>query len=216
MLLIGNLLFPDPDNEGQRSTHPLDLPREKHRQKEIELEEKQRELREKKEQLTDKLESKQDAFEEAEDSERAKQLKRDGEHIKNKIETIDAKLNTVDQMLITVRNFLNVYELRELQEDEYWETFSEMDREDIIEAMSTEKLELEDLISQVETGAVAAYDVVDSFSTNQEELHGTSDLGWEEEYQQRGRTSDENVTKGDKEESINELDEDDFEELRLG
>jgi len=207
---ISELLF------GEEEQHPLELSRDEHRKKQIELREKRDRLRDRKKQLEEKLNKKKEAYFDARDADkesRAEQLKRDAENVKNELETVQTKLDTVDQMLTTVGNFLNVYELRSLGEDEYWERLREMDRQELIEAFSEEKMEVEDLIGRVDTAATAGESVIEDISSQTESLHSSSDLGWEEEYEQKESDAEELFP--EEVEGGKELEEEDLDDLQL-
>ena len=208
---LGKLLF------GDDAQHPLDLSRDEHRQKQIELREKQKRLRSRKQQLQDQLDDKKQGYFDARDAgdeQRAEKLKRDAENIQKDLQTVQAKLDTVDQMLTTVGNFLNVYELRELGEDEYWEQLQALDRDELIEAFSEEKIEMEDLIGRVDVAATAGEDVIEGVSEQAGQLHSSSDLNWEDEYEKQQQSTREEDPFAVPEES-SELENEDLDELQL-
>jgi hypothetical protein len=177
---------------GTETRHPLDLSRDEHRRKQIELEEKQADLRERKRELEAALEEKKQAFFDARDAgddQRAEELQRDAEDIKTSLETVQAKLDTVDQMLTTVGNFLNVYELQAFEQDRYWERLQELDREELVKEFSKAKLEIEDLVEVVEASSTASKGVIDDVADTTSQLHATSDLDWDAEYEARQEAS---------------------------
>jgi hypothetical protein len=208
---LGKLLF------GDDAQHPIELPSDEHRQKQIELREKQKRLRSEKQQLQDQLDAKKQEYfdaRDAGDNKRAEELKRDAEDIRSDLQTVQGKLDTVDQMLTTVGNFLNVYELRELGEDEYWEQLRALDRDELIEVFSEEKMDMEDLIGRVDVAATAGEDVIENVSEQAEQLHSSSNLNWEEEYERQQQSTREEDPFAVSEDTSG-LNDDDLDDLQL-
>ena len=203
---------------GDDNRHPLELSQDEHRKKQIELRDKQKRLRNKKVDLQERLEAKKEANFEARDAgneSKAEQLKRDAEDLKNELETVQTKLNTVDQMLTTVGNFLNVYELREVGEDQYWQRLRDMDRNELIKAFSEEKKDVKDLLDQIDTAATAGQGVIDDLSSQTDGLHRSSDLGWDEEYEASKNENTEGDVFSTDVGSTGSLNDDDLDDLQL-
>lgn len=211
---LTSMLFDDED------THPLELDKEDHRKKEIELNQKQQELREKEDELEAKLEAaKQEYFQERDkgNEKAAERLQRDAEDIQDNLETVRTRLNAVDQMLNTVSNFQNVYELREIGEGEYWTRIREMDRSELVNLFSKEKMKAEEMMSSLSDIGTTSKETISDLNEKSSRLHSSSSLGWEEEYER-----DENKTTADEPEVFStdvsknsELDKDDLDDLNL-
>lgn len=170
------------DNDDE---HPLDLDKEAHRTKEIELQEKQNQLRNRADNLQQQLEEKKQEYFDQRDQgneKRAERLQRDAEDIKDELETVQTKLNAVDQMLNTVSNFQNMYELRELGEGDYWERIRSLDQSELVSRFSQEKKSLEQIMGDLEDISIISENTISDLKTESDRLHSQSSLGWEEEY----------------------------------
>lgn len=187
---INELLFEDDEK------HPLELDKEEHRKKEIELKEKQKQLRDRKDELEEKKnQAKQKYFEKRDkgDEKAAERLKRDTEDIKDELDTVQTKLNTVDQMLNTVGNFQNVYELRELGESEYWNRIRELDRKELVSLFAKERKNNQELMNSLSNLGATSKDTITDLKDESSRLHSTSSLEWDEEYEQNNKTQTNDV-----------------------
>ena len=168
--------------------HPLDLDKADHRTKEIELKEKQSQLRDRADKLEEKLDQKKEQYfhyRDQGDKKQAERLQRDAEDIQDELETVQTKLNTLDQMLNTVSNFQNMYELRELGEDSYWERIRRLDRSELVSRFSQEKKSLEEIMGDLEDISIISEETISDLKTESDRLHSQSSLGWEEEYSEK-------------------------------
>lgn len=186
---LSTLLF------GDDTTHPLELDESEHRDKQVELDAKREKLTADRDHLTEKhddLKQQYMAAREAGNEDAAEAALREAEAVNDRLETVEGKLDVVDQMSQTVSNFLNVYEMRDLRDDRYWERLMELDREALVEMFSQEKLTIEDMTQRLDTAGVAARDVVESFSESTDRLHGGSQLRdeWNAEFEQQRGTAD--------------------------
>jgi len=185
---LNSLLF------GDEEKHPLELDKEEHRKKEIELKEKQSTLRSRADELESKLEqTKEEYFEQRDkgNEKQAERLQRDAEDIQDELETVKTKLNAVDQMLNTVSNFQNVYELRDLGESDYWQRIRELDRSELIELFSKEKMKVEDMMSSISDVGDVSKHTINDLKEESDRLHSSSSLGWDEEYERQNTTTEE-------------------------
>jgi len=172
---------------GDDDEHPLELEKEEHRKKEIVLNDKQKQLRDRADNLETKLATTKEKYTNERDQGNetaAERLLRDAEDIKDELETVQTKLNAVDQMLNTVRNFQNVYELRELGEEEYWKRIRKMDRTELVELFSKEQREVEDMLSSLSDIGTVSRSTISDLNRESDQLHAGSSLNWDEEYGQ--------------------------------
>jgi phage shock protein A len=189
---LSNLLF------GDDTTHPLELDESEHRDKQVELDAKREQLAADRDRLKEKHENLKQQYmdaREAGDEDAAETALREAEAVDDRLETVEGKLDVVDQMSQTVSNFLNVYEMRELRDDRYWERLMELDREELVEMFSQEKLDIEEMTQRLDTAGVAARDVVESFSASTDRLHGGSQLRdeWDAEFERERTTEEESL-----------------------
>jgi len=212
---LGQLLF------GDSTDHPLELDKSEHRDKQVELDHKRDQLSTKRDRLQERLDSLRSEYMAAKDrgdENEAETALREAEQVEDRLETVEGKLDVVDQMSQTVSNFLNVYEMRELRDDRYWERLMELDRDELIEMFSQETMSTEEMTQRLDTAGVAAEDVVSSFSAATDRLHANSDLRdeWEAEFESRQSTDD---TVPDPEAVFGDLDDadvdDDLSDLQL-
>jgi len=212
---ISTLLF------GDTTDHPLELDKSEHRSKQVELNAKRDQLTTDRDRLKEKHAELKQRYMDARDAgeeDAAEAALREAERVNDELETVEGKLDVVDRMSQTVSNFLNVYETRDLRDDRYWERLMELDREELIEVFSQEKLDVEAMTDRLDTAGVAASDVVDSFSSATDRLHGGSQLRdeWDAEFESRRST----VGDGPNPEAVfgdlnAELDDEDVSDLRL-
>ena len=186
---LGQLLF------GDSTDHPLELDKSEHRDKQVELDHKRDQLSTKRDRLQERLDSLRSEYMAAKDrgdENEAETALREAEQVEDRLETVEGKLDVVDQMSQTVSNFLNVYEMRELRDDRYWERLMELDRDELIEMFSQETMSTEEMTQRLDTAGVAAEDVVSAFSSATDRLHANSDLRdeWEAEFESRQSTDD--------------------------
>ncbi|ELZ39662.1 hypothetical protein C463_16841 [Halorubrum californiense DSM 19288] len=212
---ISTLLF------GDDTTHPLELDESEHRDKQVELDAKREQLATDRDRLKEKHENLKQQYmdaREAGNEDAAETALREAEAVNDRLETVEGKLDVVDQMSQTVSNFLNVYEMRELRDDRYWERLMELDREELVEMFSQEKLTIEEMTQRLDTAGVAARDVVDSFSASTDRLHGNSQLRdeWDAEFERERTTEDESLDPEAVFDDLDgDLDDDDVSDLRL-
>lgn len=230
MSRLAELLF------GQnRTQHPLELDKETHREKQVELEAKRDSLTGRRDELQDHLDELQQRYmdaREAGDEDTAEEALREAERVEERLDTVQGKLDVVDQMLQTVSNFLNVYEMRELRGDQYWGRLMELDRDELVDMFSEEKVTIKQLTQRLDTAGTASSDVVSTFNESTSRLHGSSDLRdrWDEEFADERQSGKESLSDPEdvfedlegmetQEESSAEeeldLDEDDISDLRL-
>lgn len=212
---LSTLLF------GDDTTHPLELDQSEHRDKQVELNAKRERLSTDRDRLKEKHENLKQRYMEAReagDEDVAETILRKAEAVNDRLETVEGKLDVVDQMSQTVSNFLNVYEMRELRDDQYWERLMELDREELVEIFSQEKLTIEKMTQRLDTAGVAARDVVESFSASTDRLHGSSKLRdeWDAEFEQERTTEEESLDPEAVFDDLdNDLDDEDVSDLRL-
>ncbi|TKX73716.1 hypothetical protein EXE46_13040 [Halorubrum sp. GN11_10-6_MGM] len=212
---LSTLLF------GDDTTHPLELDRSEHRDKQVELNAKREQLSTDRDRLKEKHENLKQRYMEAReagDEDAAETALREAEAVNDRLETVEGKLDVVDQMSQTVSNFLNVYEMRELRNDRYWERLMELDREELVEMFSQEKLTIEEMTQRLDTAGVAARDVVESFSASTDRLHGDSQLRdeWDAEFERERTTEGESLDPEAVFDDLDgELDDEDVSDLRL-
>lgn len=212
---LSTLLF------GDDTTHPLELDESEHRDKQVELNAKREQLATDRDRLKEKHENLKQQYmnaREAGDEDAAETALREAEAVDDRLETVEGKLDVVDQMSQTVSNFLNVYEMRELRDDRYWERLMELDREELVEMFSQEKLTIEQMTQRLDTAGVAARDVVESFSASTDRLHGDSQLRdeWDAEFERERTTEADSLDPEAVFDDIDgELDDEDVSDLRL-
>lgn len=211
---ISELLFDDEE------VHPLDLDKEEHRTKEIELKEKQKQLRSQVDELEKQLDQKKQQYFDQRDKgneKEAERLQRDAEDIQDELETLQTKLNAVDKMLNTVSNFQNVYELREIGEGQYWERIRSLEQSELVARFSREKKPIEELMNDLEDISITSQNTISSLKTESEDLHSRSTLDWDEEYSEETNEVSESVPDAFSTEvdGSDEVDEFDFNELNL-
>lgn len=182
MTSIRELLF------GNDSRHPLELNKSTHREKQVELQGKREDLINRRDRLKNKKAELKQQYEQARDNSNetvAEEALREAEKVDDKLDTVEGKLDVVDQMSQTISNFINVYEMRELREDTYWDRLMAMDRDELIQIFSEEKVSIEDMTQRLDTAGTAASDVVSTFSDSTDTLHGQSQIRseWEKEYE---------------------------------
>jgi phage shock protein A len=179
---------------GNDSRHPLELDESTHREKQVELQSKRESLTTRRDRLREKKAELKDRYQQARDNgdeTTAEEALRKAEEVDDELETVEGKLDVVDQMSQTISNFINVYEMRELRDDAYWDRLMSMDRDELVRVFSEEKISIEEMTKRLDTAGTAADDVVSTFSESTDTLHGQSELRseWEEEYED-GRSED--------------------------
>lgn len=169
-------------------SHPLELDKKEHLDKQVELKTKRKKLTTKRDNLQKKKKQLQQEYAEARDrndEQAAEDALREAEEVDDRLETVEGKLDVVDQMSQTVSNFVNVYEMRDLRDDQYWQRLMSLDRDELVEAFSEERYTIEEMTDVLDVTGTAANDVVSTFSESTDQLHGESSLRdeFEAEYQ---------------------------------